>query len=79
MKTKHWTIVVLALLTAMMSVAPASAKPVTVKGKVTAKEDGSVIIGCSVLIKGTRNGTLTDTDGSMLSAPIQAIHSCSLI
>lgn len=63
MKTKHWTIVVLALLTAMMSVAPASAKPVTVKGKVTAKEDGSVIIGCSVLIKGTRNGTLTDTDG----------------
>lgn len=63
MKTKYWTIVVLALLTAMMSVAPASAKPVTVKGKVTAKEDGSVIIGCSVLIKGTRNGTLTDTDG----------------
>ena len=63
MKTKHWTIVVLALLTAMMSVASASAKPVTVKGKVTAKEDGSVIIGCSVLIKGTRNGTLTDTDG----------------
>lgn len=51
MKTKYWTIVVLALLTAMMSVAPASAKPVTVKGKVTAKEDGSVIIGCSVLIK----------------------------
>jgi len=63
MKTKYWTIVVLALLTAMMSVTPASAKPVTVKGKVTAKEDGSVIIGCSVLIKGTRNGTLTDTDG----------------
>lgn len=63
MKTKYWTIVVLALLTAMMLVAPASAKPVTVKGKVTAKEDGSVIIGCSVLIKGTRNGTLTDTDG----------------
>lgn len=36
----------------------------TVKGKVTAKEDGQPLPGASVLIQGTNTGTVTDIDGN---------------
>jgi TonB-linked SusC/RagA family outer membrane protein len=42
----------------------------TVTGKVTAAEDGSLVPGASVQIKGTTTGTVTDTDGKFsISVP----------
>ncbi len=35
-----------------------------VSGKVTAAEDGSALPGVNVVLKGTTNGTVTDTDGN---------------
>ena len=35
---------------------------VTVKGVVTSEEDGLPIVGASVLVKGTTQGTITDVD-----------------
>jgi len=35
-----------------------------VSGKVTASEDGSALPGVNVVLKGTTNGTVTDTDGN---------------
>ncbi len=35
-----------------------------VSGKVTAAEDGSTLPGVNVVLKGTTNGTVTDTDGN---------------
>jgi len=35
----------------------------TVTGKVTAAEDGSALPGVNVVVKGTTNGTVTDSDG----------------
>jgi iron complex outermembrane receptor protein len=42
----------------------AMAQDATVSGKVTASDDGSPIPGVNVLLKGTNNGTVTDTDGN---------------
>ncbi len=36
----------------------------TVSGKVTSSEDGSALPGVNVVIKGTTNGTVTDSEGS---------------
>src|SRR5690606_29806703 len=36
----------------------------TVKGKVTAKEDGEPLPGASILIQGTSKGAVTDIDGN---------------
>ncbi len=36
----------------------------TVSGKVTSTEDGSALPGVNVVLKGTTNGTVTDTDGN---------------
>ena len=38
---------------------------VTVKGVVTSEEDGLPIVGASVLVKGTTQGTITDVDGNI--------------
>ena len=41
-----------------------------VSGRVTAQEDGSPLPGVNVVLKGTTNGTVTDTDGNYkLSVP----------
>ncbi len=41
-----------------------------VSGRVTAQEDGSSLPGVNVLLRGTTNGTVTDTDGNFkLSVP----------
>lgn len=45
----------------------------TVSGKVTSSEDGSTLIGVSVVVKGTGNGTVTDVEGEYsLSVPDNA-------
>jgi TonB-linked SusC/RagA family outer membrane protein len=42
----------------------------TISGKVTASEDGSSLPGVNVVVKGTTNGTVTDSEGRFsLSAP----------
>ena len=50
----------------------------TVNGKIT-DANGEPIIGASVVIKGTTNGTITDFDGNfMLEVPAKATFSCIL-
>ena len=39
------------------------AQQLTVTGVVTSKDDGQPVIGASILVKGTTNGTITDFDG----------------
>ena len=51
----------LLLITGMATV---SAAPLTVSGTVTQASDGEPLIGVSVLIKGTSQGTMTDIDGN---------------
>lgn len=36
----------------------------TISGKVTSAEDGSALPGVNVVVKGTTNGTVTDSEGS---------------
>ena len=48
----------------------AQAQERTVSGKVTSSEDGSVLPGVNVVLKGTTNGTVSDSNGSFkLSIP----------
>ena len=48
---------------AVLSVAFAFAQS-TVTGTVTSTEDGLPVIGASVFVQGTSNGTITDNDGA---------------
>ena len=45
---------------------------VTVKGVVTSEEDGFPIVGASVLVKGTTQGTITDVDGNFMISGVKA-------
>ncbi|MCH5246802.1 MAG: TonB-dependent receptor [Muribaculaceae bacterium] len=47
-----------------MGMASASAQSVTVTGTVTSAADGEPLIGVSVMVIGTQNGTATDIDGN---------------
>ncbi|GHV56888.1 hypothetical protein FACS1894182_04410 [Bacteroidia bacterium] len=46
-----------------MFVLTGNAQSITVKGKVTDVDDGSPVVGCTVVVKGTNNGTVTDMNG----------------
>ncbi|MDO4163376.1 MAG: TonB-dependent receptor [Bacteroides sp.] len=61
-------------LTALcLSVGVAWGQSQTIKGKVTSATDGESIIGASVVVKGTTNGTITDFEGNFkLSADARA-------
>lgn len=48
----------------LAGVSLASAEPLTVTGTVTQASDGEPLIGVSILVKGTNNGTTTDIDGN---------------
>ena len=54
--------IVLVLVLSFISLA-AMAQNITVKGKVTDSK-GEAVIGASVLVQGTTNGTVTDLDGN---------------
>jgi Ca-activated chloride channel family protein len=58
MKTKIW------ILIAFAAIIFAFTHERTVKGKVTAAEDGSQLVGVTVTIKGTNKGTQTDAQGN---------------
>ena len=64
MKTNRFGALMLLMLAAIISWSTANAQSFTVKGIVTDAESGEAIIGCSVVIDGTRNGTTTGTDGT---------------
>lgn len=64
MKTKSIkTFLNLFVWVVIMSVTNLQAQQITVTGKVTDAADGSPIVGCSVLEKGTNRGTVTGMDG----------------
>ena len=44
----------------------------TVTGVVTSAEDGLPVIGASVFVQGTSNGTITDNDGSFALSNVPA-------
>lgn len=52
---------------------PANAQQRSVSGKVTNSEDGQPVIGCTVRMKGTATGVITDIDGKFsLTVPANA-------
>ncbi|MCZ8353505.1 MAG: SusC/RagA family TonB-linked outer membrane protein [Cyclobacteriaceae bacterium] len=55
-------IVLMLMLVATYSITLAQERQVS--GRVTAAEDGSAIPGVNVVVKGTTNGTITDSDGN---------------
>lgn len=63
MKTNLLRTMVAGILMAIVSLGTMQAETFIVKGKVTDASDGSGIIGCSVQVKGTTRGTLTNVDG----------------
>lgn len=63
MKTNLLRTMVAGILMAIVSSGTMHAETFIVKGKVTDASDGSGIIGCSVQVKGTTRGTLTNVDG----------------
>jgi TonB-linked SusC/RagA family outer membrane protein len=60
----------LKLIVLLLASAPAVAQTVT--GRVTNSADGSALPGVSVLVKGTTNGTTTDTNGDYSIKPSDA-------
>ena len=63
MKTNQFRAMVFALLMAVISLATVSAQAITVSGTVTDVRDGTPLVGCSVQIKGTTKGTVTNMNG----------------
>lgn len=63
MKTNQLKMMLMGLLVAIASLGTVNAQTLIVKGKVTDASDGSNIIGCSVLVKGTTRGTVTNVEG----------------
>ena len=63
MKTSQFRAMMLVLLMAVVSLGRVSAQAITVTGTVTEEETGNPVIGCSVLVKGTTSGVITNMDG----------------
>lgn len=61
MKTKIWIMFALLMLVLTEAI-PQELRTIT--GKVTSSDDGSVIPGVNVIVKGTTRGTVTDANGS---------------
>src|SRR3569833_2397556 len=69
---RNFTISVLELFLCLF-ITPAFAQIVSEKGKVTDAADNSALIGVTVNVKGTTNGTQTDVNGNYsISAPSNA-------
>ena len=63
MKTNFWRTVIVVVFTAIVSAGVINAQAITVTGKVIDASDGSELVGVSVYVKGTNNGTTTNVDG----------------
>ena len=63
MKTNYWRTVIVVLFTAIFLTGVINAQSITVTGKVTDADDGGELVGVSIYVKGTNNGTSTNADG----------------
>jgi TonB-linked SusC/RagA family outer membrane protein len=61
--TQFWKYMLTALMIVLLGTVDALAQERAVSGTVKSSDDGEVLPGVSVLIKGTTNGTVTDSDG----------------
>lgn len=64
MKKMKFKAIILATLCMLISMGNISAQAITVKGQVTDADNGTPIIACNVIVKGTNRGILTDFDGN---------------
>jgi TonB-linked SusC/RagA family outer membrane protein len=55
--------ILLIVFASFLSLTAALAQEKTISGRVVAADDGSVLPGVNVVVKGTTNGTVTDTNG----------------
>ena len=65
MKTNQFRAMMLVLLMAVVSLGMVNAQAITVSGTVTDAKDGTPLVGCSVQIKGTTKGTVTNMNGRL--------------
>lgn len=63
MKTNQFRVIMLVLLMAVISLGGVNAQVINVKGTVTDAENGTPIAACSVLVKGSKDGTVTGLNG----------------
>ena len=63
MKTIVWKAILVGFWVSVISLSSVSAQSLLVKGTVTDSSDGSPIPGCSITLKGTSNGTVSDENG----------------
>ena len=63
MKTNQFRAMMLVLLMAVISLGRMNAQIIIVSGTVTDAKDGNPLVGCSVQIKGTSKGTITNMKG----------------
>ena len=66
----------LALVTMFLMSMSVYAQNITVRGNVTSEDDGGPIIGASILVQGTSNGTVTDLDGNFILENVNVL-ACS--
>ena len=67
MKANQFRAMMLVLLMAVVSLGVVNAQTLTVTGTVTDVADGTPIVGCSVMLKGTTKGTVTNVNGQYSS------------
>jgi Ca-activated chloride channel family protein len=64
MKTRRIKAMMLSVLLVVISLGDLQAQTITVKGIVTDSTDGSPIIGCTIQVKGTSSGVISDVNGA---------------
>lgn len=63
MKTNQFRAMMLAMMLVITTLGTVWAQPLIVKGTVTDGSDGSPLVGCSVTVKGTSRGAITNLQG----------------
>ena len=63
MRTNQFRAMMLVLLMAVVSLGTVSAQAIIVTGTVTDAVDGTPVVGCSVVVKGNKNGVITNMNG----------------
>lgn len=69
----------LVLLMAVISLGRMNAQVITVSGTVTDAKDGNPLVGCSVQIKGTSKGAITNMKGQYTIQAKKGRRCCSSI
>ena len=77
MKTNQFRAMMLVLLMAVVSLGRVNAQAITVSGTVTDAKDGTPLVGCSVQIKGTLKGTITNMKGQYTIQAKKGKRCCS--